>query len=465
MKLFIITGISGSGKTTIARHLHKLGYIALDSKLNPGLFHFVDESGHIPAHNNPNDPNWKTRHKWVLNQTKFHELTDRLTFDQPMFLCGGGDSLKALWPQAQNVFLLKIDASTLTRRLNDPNRDNQFAKNTVTHQALLNRLYKFQTKQINDGAIVIDATQPLDKVVQQILAHISSPNHNSTNPKPSDTAVNQPATIREGLTAATAFLTGRGIGSARLDTELLMAHALRRDRAWVLAHDDEPLTPYQQADFEAFVSRRSEHVPLVHLTGTREFYGLDLEVTPDVLTPRVETEQMVEWAVKYAPPGSRLVDIGTGSGAIAIAIAHHRPDLAVTATDLSAKELAVARRNAHRHAPGITFLESDLWSAFSAQPSSHFDVVVTNLPYLEDDADLMPEVRREPAVALFGGPDGLGLYRRFLAGLPAHLKPGGYLFTECDPWQHESLISEAAKYHLTPIEQGYFILGFRFDPS
>jgi release factor glutamine methyltransferase len=267
-----------------------------------------------------------------------------------------------------------------------------------------------------------------------------------------------PATIREGLTAAIKFLEQRDISSARLDAELLMAHTLRHDRAWVLAHDDEPLTPFQQADFEAFISRRSEHVPLVHLTHHREFYGLDLEVTPDVLTPRVETEQMVEWAVKYAPHGGRLIDIGTGSGAIAVAIATHRPDLHITATDLSAKELAVARRNAQRHHADITFVESDLWSNLGHQT---FDVVVTNLPYLEDDADLMPEVKREPAVALFGGPDGLGLYRRFLTGLPNHLVPGGYLFTECDPWQHDALIAAAATHSLTPIEQGYFILGFR----
>ena len=175
-----------------------------------------------------------------------------------------------------------------------------------------------------------------------------------------------------------------------------------------------------------------------------------MEVTPDVLTPRVETEQMVEWAVKYAPQGGRLLDVGTGSGAIAIAIAVHRPDLHITATDLSTKELAVARRNAKRHGVTITFVESDLWSAFDQ--AAQFDVVVTNLPYLQDDADLMPEVKREPAVALFGGPDGLGLYRRFLTGLPNHLKPGGYLFTECDPWQHADLITEAQKSSLAPPE-------------
>ena len=104
----------------------------------------------------------------------------------------------------------------------------------------------------------------------------------------------------------------------------------------------------------------------------------------------------------------------------------------------------------------VDFVVSDLWSKVSGR----FESVVTNLPYLQDSADLMPEVRREPAVALFGGPDGLDLYRRFLSHIKDHLVPGGRLFTECDPWQHDALIKEAANYGLYPIEQGYFILGF-----
>jgi release factor glutamine methyltransferase len=279
------------------------------------------------------------------------------------------------------------------------------------------------------------------------------------------TSHNQSATIREAIAAATKFLASVGIGTARLDAELLLGYVLRRDRAWLLAHDDEPLSKFQAADFESLVSRRSEHVPLVHLTGTREFYGLDFAITPDVLTPRAETEQMVEWAIETAPPGGRLIDVGTGSGAIAIAIAHHRPDLDVTATEISLPALAIARANAKTHGAAITLVESDLWANIvdPAGAPLRFDTVVTNLPYLRNDADLMPEVRREPAVALFGGPDGLDLYRRFLVGLPRHLVPGGRLYTECDPWQHEALIAEAAKISLRPLRQGYFILEFVFE--
>jgi release factor glutamine methyltransferase len=141
-------------------------------------------------------------------------------------------------------------------------------------------------------------------------------------------------TIREALSAAIKFLEKQEIAGARLDAELLLAYILQKDRAWLLAHDDAGLSEYQVADYESIISRRFEHVPVVHLTGTREFYGLDMHITPDVLTPRVETEQMVEWAIQYARPDSALIDIGTGSGAIAVAIATQRPDLQVSATNL-----------------------------------------------------------------------------------------------------------------------------------
>lgn len=264
-------------------------------------------------------------------------------------------------------------------------------------------------------------------------------------------------TIDTALARGRAQLQSHNIGAAHLDAELLLAHVLSRPRTWLHAHGDERITAEDRAKYEHLVARRIDHVPLVHLTGTREFYGLDLAITPAVLTPRIETEQMVEWAISYAPNQSRLIDIGTGSGAIAIAIAKHRPDLHVTATDLSETELAVARANFETHNVEANLVASDLWE----QVVGTYDTAVTNLPYLSNDADLMPEVRKEPAVALFGGADGLDLYRRFLSTLPEHLNPGGYLFTECDPWQHESLIKAAARVGLTPIEQGYFILGFQ----
>ncbi len=266
-------------------------------------------------------------------------------------------------------------------------------------------------------------------------------------------------TAGEAIHYGRSQLEAANITSAHLDAELLLAHVTGLRREQLLARHEQELSPTQSQEFDRLINRRAAHTPLVHLTGSREFYGLDFTITPDVLTPRVETEQMVEWAIRYAPKDSTLIDIGTGSGAIAVAIAKHRPDLEVTATEVSEAALEVARLNASKHDAEIKFIVSDLWETVSGK----FQTIVTNLPYLRDDArdELMEEVKHEPYVALFGGSDGLDLYRRFLAGIQDHFEPGGYLFTECDPWQQAKLINETAKYGLRPLEQGYFILGFQ----
>lgn len=264
-------------------------------------------------------------------------------------------------------------------------------------------------------------------------------------------------TAAEQLKAATLQLSAAGIASAQLDAELLMALVLTTDRTWIKTHGEKELSKAQIEAYEGLTARRTQREPLVHLTGTREFYGLDFTITPDVLTPRVETEKMVEFAAKYSTKNGKVIDVGTGSGAIAVALAKQRPDLQITATEVSPAALAVAQRNIEAHKVKIEVFLSDLWD----QIEESFDTIITNLPYLKDDADLMPEVQKEPAVALFGGADGLDLYRRFLGGISTHLNPGGYLFTECDPWQHEGLIALAAQAGLQPIEQAdYFILGF-----
>jgi len=266
-------------------------------------------------------------------------------------------------------------------------------------------------------------------------------------------------TIGQWLKESYRALEHAGVPSGRLDAELIVAHVTTRNRAWVLAHTDDVFPELAQRQAQAFLKRRLDREPLVHITGQREFYGLDFEITPEVLTPRVETEQMVEWAVKYAPQNSRLIDIGTGSGAIAVTIKSVRPDLSVTATEVSEAALEIARRNAAVHQTDIIFVLSDLWESVEGR----FETICTNLPYLKDEArtELMEEVKREPDVALFGGPDGLDIYRRFLAAIPKRITPGGYLFTECDPWQQPDLVREASHYSLSPIEQGYFISGFQ----
>lgn len=264
-------------------------------------------------------------------------------------------------------------------------------------------------------------------------------------------------TYEEALQFGTKQLKRVKIESARIDASLLLTKVTGMPRANVFAHLDDELTSEAAGEFIELINERAKRVPLVHLTNTREFYGIDLYIDKNVLTPRVETEKMVEFAIKYAPQNGKLIDIGTGSGAIAIAIKTHRPDLEVWATEITDEALAVARRNIGNLKLDIKLVRSDLFSKISEK----FDVVATNLPYLQDDADLMPEVKKEPAVALFGGQDGLDIYRRFLKELPHHLHPNGYLFTECDPWQQASLKTVANRIGLRPFEEDYFILGFK----
>ena len=176
--------------------------------------------------------------------------------------------------------------------------------------------------------------------------------------------------------------------------------------------------------FNQFAARRLNREPVCYITNKLEFYGLEFYVDNRVLSPRVETELIAEQAIKNAPKNSKLIDIGTGSGAIAIAIAKHRPDLVITATEVSRDALSVAKRNAKKLLGAkynIEFIKADIFDGVEGE----FETIVTNLPYVSEDYKprMKPEVAKEPAVALFGGPgDGLDLYRSFYAQLPKHIK-------------------------------------------
>ncbi|RME87431.1 MAG: peptide chain release factor N(5)-glutamine methyltransferase, partial [Anaerolineae bacterium] len=222
-----------------------------------------------------------------------------------------------------------------------------------------------------------------------------------------------------------------------LDAQVLLAHVTGKPRAWVLAHPDVPLTPEQERALKAALSRIERGEPLPYVLGHWEFYGLDFLVTPDVLIPRPETELLVEHAIEWltAHPERRLAaDVGTGSGCIAIALAVHVPDLSVIATDISAAALEVARRNARRLDVGerIRFICCDLLP----EPSEPLDLLCANLPYIPSatlrDLDVY---RREPTLALDGGPDGLDLIRRLLTIAPRYLSPGGLILLEIEASQ------------------------------
>ena len=247
-------------------------------------------------------------------------------------------------------------------------------------------------------------------------------------------------TILELLRWTTDHFAKQGIETARLDAECLLAHALGVDRLRLYVEFDKPLGPAERSGFRELVRRRSElRVPVSQLVGRREFWSLSLAVTKDVLTPRPETETLIEVALELAPERDaelQILDVGTGSGAVALALASERPKARVTATDISPAALAVARGNAERLelAGRVRFVAGSLFEPVAAE---RFDLVVSNPPYLSDapGAAHAPELAHEPREALFAQEQGLALLRALAQGVMERLLPGGAAAFEVSPEQ------------------------------
>ena len=232
-------------------------------------------------------------------------------------------------------------------------------------------------------------------------------------------------------------------GLARVDAQILLLHSLQRplhDRAWLLAHDSDTLTPAQTNAWQDALQRRLSSEPVAYITGRKDFFGLTLAVDARVLDPRPDTETLVDWALACLPdsaPSSsssnrslRILDLGTGSGAVALALQHARPDATVWAVDASEDALAVARANAARLQLGVQFIASDWLSAVDIQRTGRFDLIVSNPPYVAEGDPHLAALTHEPLQALTSGPDGLDDIRQIIAQAPACLTPGGWLLLE-----------------------------------
>lgn len=252
-----------------------------------------------------------------------------------------------------------------------------------------------------------------------------------------------PHTVGQWLSEA------RRLGIDRLDARLLLAQALEREPAWLIAHDDEPVEPQAAARVATWLTRRADGEPLAYLVGRRAFRDLDLQVDARVLDPRADTETLVDWALEWmarpgAPSRPTVLDLGTGSGAIALSIAQARPDAAVWAVDRSKDALTVAAANGRRLGLPVGWLQGDWFDGWRPGPASsdgapmttppnvplRFDLIVSNPPYIAEDDPHLPALRHEPRLALVSGPDGLDALRRLGAQAGAHLQPGGALLVE-----------------------------------
>ena len=262
-------------------------------------------------------------------------------------------------------------------------------------------------------------------------------------------------TIREALTVAAAQLASdeQLRPTATRDAELLLLHTLQIPRTTLIAHPGRELSASQHTAYEDSVARRLHYEPIQYITGEQEFYGLTLKVAPAVLIPRPETEHLVEAVLKLLPANKplKIADIGTGSGAIAIALATHLPQAAITALDISPEALAIATTNAREHnlSNRIRFLQSDLLSAVEHEAEA-FDLIVSNPPYVSETHrdTLHPQVRDyEPATALFAGETGLDIYRRLIPQAYNALKPDGLLALEIGHDQQGAIASLLMTWH------------------
>ncbi len=227
-----------------------------------------------------------------------------------------------------------------------------------------------------------------------------------------------------------------------LDAELILAHFLGVERTILHAHPDFELSEEIVQKANLALERRQNHEPLAYITGVKDFYGRDFQVTEDVLIPRPETEVLIEVAKRLKP--TKILDVGTGSGCIAVTLAKELPGAIVTGVDISEKALEIAQNNAKKHHAKVIFRQSDLLNGL--ENTEKFDLIVANLPYVDRNWDwLGPELQFEPKTALFAEDGGLELIKKLIQQAPKHLEQGGCLLLEADKTQHQKITDFAIK--------------------
>jgi len=268
--------------------------------------------------------------------------------------------------------------------------------------------------------------------------------------------------IKDWLNEATSQLIAKGIGTAKLDSEIILAHTLRRSRTYLHAHDDEPLEPREIEIANARLDLRLDRVPIAYIIGHKEFYGRLFHVTPSVLIPRPESEtlidelsQLINQLPAQTPP--RLIDVGTGSGCLGITAKLEFPQLDVTLIDTSRPALNVATRNAVQLGATVQCLKSNLLDEYPFSAS----VILANLPYVDSEWERSPETEHEPTIALFAEQHGLALIDKLIPQAAAALTKGGFLILEADPVQHATIIERADAHGFRLVHRSGYTLSLR----
>ena len=263
-----------------------------------------------------------------------------------------------------------------------------------------------------------------------------------------------PTTIKDWIAHATKQLSDAAVPSPSLDAELMLADALNRDRTWLIAHHDDTIPEKNLEKLTITLARRLNREPLAYIRGYKEFYGRTFSVTPDTLIPRPDTEVLIELLAPLVKAGMHMIDIGTGSGAIAISAALEYTELTVDATEVSEAALAEAQKNAETLKAEVHFTRSNLLDDLHGT----YDIICANLPYVDRTWEVSQETHAEPSLALYANDDGLALIKRLIEQAPAHLTHNGFMLLEADPRQHDAIIAFAHGFSFDWYETGDFIV-------
>ncbi len=443
--LYYVTGVSGSGKSTVMAALQRLGYEAYD--IDTDGFATYYQTGTWDLGSGGGDaaertPEWRAQHEWKVSPKKVETLRDK-SIGKAVFLCGVAANDADFWDTFTRVFCVYVPPEEVKRRVLGRDK-NDYGQNPHELARILEWAAYAKQQYQELGAIIIDATQPPEKAAVDILAHVEPETRSSGQGE------KELVLVSEWLKITTVKLDDAGIGTARLDALVLLEDATEHDRAWLLSHPKYELQGSVLEKLNTKIVQRVQHVPLAYIRGHTEFYGRQFAVNPHTLVPRPETETIIELLLGLnadgrLPHAPHIVDVGTGSGCIAITTALELSHAHVTAIDIDEQALQTAQQNAKALGANVTFLHGNLLEPLTAAGSSTArpDVILANLPYVPDNFQINTAATHEPRHALFGGTDGLDLYREMFEQLNSLATKPSHVLTESLPPQHEVLASIA----------------------